>query len=138
MKENKTTFSASRSGLRCGNKTSHLPLNGHMLRCVRNRAERTEGCWGGRGSNWLKRPEADASLLTFCFSLAAFTQGAVVGGGGARQNNVSFHLSLPTSPPHLHTKCAVPSTRFHTLTLSHTLSDTLTAAAQKAGAIIKS
>lgn len=29
-------------------------------------------------------------LLTFCFSLAAFTQGAVVGGGEARRNNVSF------------------------------------------------
>lgn len=41
--------------------------------------------------------------LTLCFSLAAFTQGAVVGGGGGpRQNNVSFHLSLHSAPSTSH------------------------------------
>lgn len=109
------------------NRTSHLPLSGHMLLCVRNRGGLRDVLrgWGEGGGTQTGRTVRNRSPSASLF--AAFTQGAVVGGGGPRRNNVSFHPPpIPTPPqllPHLHTKCAVPAARFYTPTLSHTQSD---------------
>lgn len=99
MKENKITFSTCRSGLRCANRTSHLPLSGHMLLCVRNRGGLRDVLrgWGEGGGTQTGRTVRNRSPSASLF--AAFTQGAVVGGGGPRRNNVSFHPPHPNPSP---------------------------------------